>query len=123
MENRNNILLPLLVIVVIFLAWGLTKNFNEQNQVVMSQTHICKEDSLQSVINNLQSELQMEEDGWDKKESRYEDVLFEYEYGVSHLKHSHPEAYREFHRIIGFKETYSRETEKENKKRININKW
>jgi len=123
MENRNNILLPLLVIVVIFLAWGLTKNFNEQNQVVTSQTHICKEDSLQSVINNLQSELQMEEDGWDKKESRYEDVLFEYEYGVSHLKHSHPEAYREFHRIIGFKETYSRETEKENKKRININKW
>lgn len=83
----------------------------------------CKDDSLQLVINELQNELNIEEDGWDIKESRYEDILFEYEYGMSHLKHSHPEAYREFHRIIGFKENYSRETEKENKKRININKW
>lgn len=123
MENRNNILLPLLITVVIFLAWGLTKNFNEQNQVVTSQTHICKEDSLQLVIHNLQSELQMEEDGWDHKEQRYENILFEYEYGIDHLKYSHPEAYREFHRIIGYKENYSREVERENNKRLKTNKW
>ena len=83
----------------------------------------CKDDSLQSVINQLQGELEIEEDGWDKKENRYEDILFEYEYGMNHLKETHPNAYREFHRIIGYRERYSRDVERENKKRININKW
>jgi len=79
----------------------------------------CKEDSLREVISNLQSEMEIAEDGWDKKEQRYEDILFEYEYGIDHLKHHHINAYKDFHRIIGFKERYSRETETENKKRLN----
>jgi hypothetical protein len=122
MENRNNTLVPVLVTVIIFLMWELIVNLNEQNQIITPQTHICKDDSLKSVISNLQSELQIEEDGWDKKEIRYDEILFEYEYGLDHLKDSHPDAYREFHRIIGFKEKYSRELERDNKKRINIKK-
>ena len=79
---------------------------------------ICKEDSLREVIYNLKSELEISEDGWDKKEQRYEDVLFEYEYGLERLKETHPSAYKEFHRIIGYKEKYNHEIERENKKRL-----
>lgn len=92
--------------------------FNQSTQPTIIYNHNCKEDSLQNVINNLQAELQMSEDGWDKKENRYEDILFEYEYGLDHLKKNYPSAYREFHRIIGFRERYSKQVEKENKIRL-----
>jgi hypothetical protein len=78
----------------------------------------CKEDSLRRVISDLQIEIENEEDGWDKKEKRYEQTLFEYEMGLEHLKHYHLTAYKEFHRIIGYKENYSHEVERENKKRL-----
>ena len=83
----------------------------------------CKEDSLQNVINQLQIDIENEEDGWDNKEKRYEQILFEYEIGLEHLKNYHTESYKEFHRIIGYKENYSHEVERENKKRLNIDKW
>jgi hypothetical protein len=79
---------------------------------------ICKEDSLREVIYNLKSELEISEDGWDKKEQRYEDVLFEYEYGLERLKETHPSAYKEFHRIISFKEKYSMQDKIDNQKRL-----
>lgn len=87
------------------------------------QMNECKEDSLRQVISDLQIVLENEEDGWDSKEKRYEDILFEYEFGVDRLKETHPDAYREFHRIIGYRENYSHEVERENKKRLKTNKW
>lgn len=96
-----------------------------QRPEITHQTEVsnCKEDSLREVVNNLKSELEIAEDGWDKKEQRYEDILFEYEYGINQLKEYRPEAYRYFHRIIGYRERFSREVEVENKKRLNISKW
>lgn len=79
----------------------------------------CNEDSLRMVIEDLRGTLETEENGWDSKEQRYEDILFEYEYGLSQIKNSHPSAYKEFHRIIGYREVYSKETERENIKRLN----
>ena len=78
----------------------------------------CKADSLQNVINQMKIEYENQEDGWDSKEKRYEQVLFEYQIGLDHLKNYHSDAYKEFHRILGFKENYSHETERENKKRL-----
>jgi hypothetical protein len=78
----------------------------------------CKEDSLISKINDLQIELENEQDGWDDKEKRYEQILFEYEFGLEHLKNYHTDSYREFHRIIGYKERFSVDVERENKKRL-----
>jgi hypothetical protein len=126
MENRNNVLIITLVAVMVLISWGLTKNFNEHNAPPMPapiQNHICKEDSLQGVINQLIVEKETEEDGWDKKETRYENILFEYEFGLDRIKETHPNAYKEFHRIIAFREQYSREAEKENKKRLNVLKF
>lgn len=90
---------------------------------VIESPQTCKEDSLQIVINQLQIDIENEENGWDNKEKRYEQILFEYQFGLEHLKHYHTDAYKEFHRIIGYKEDYSHEIERENKKRLKLSKW
>lgn len=123
MENRNNMLIIILIAVVILLSWGLTKNFNEQNQLVITQVHVCKEDSLRSLVYQLQAEIKSNEDGWDSREGRYEDIINEYEFIMNYLRDYHPNAYRDAHRVTGMKEKYTREIERENKKRLNINKF
>ncbi len=79
-----------------------------------------KSDSLQSVIDSLQTEIIFQNEGFDMKERRYEDVISEYEFGVEYLEKYHPEAYRDFHRIIGFKEHFRRSDVEDNKKRLSI---
>ena len=123
MENRNNVLLILLVGIMVLLSVGLTKNFNEHEVPLASSTTTCEEDSLMKVITNLQIELENQEDGWDNKEKRYENILFEYEYGLDHLKNYHLKAYKDFHRILSHREYYSHEIERENIKRLQIEKW
>ena len=125
MENKNNILIIILLAVVILLSWGLTKDFNERNAPLAHNSTICKQDSLQIVIDSLKNEYEslveektMLEDGFDFKERRYEEILFEYEYGIDHLKNYHPEAYKDFHRIIAHKEKYTKQDERENKERL-----
>ena len=80
----------------------------------------CKADSLQNIIGNLQSDIKMLEDGFDSREHRYEDVLLDYEIGLSYLKDYHPTAYKDFHRIVGMRERYSHELEKENIKHLKL---
>jgi hypothetical protein len=80
-------------------------------------------DSLQNVIGNLQSDIKMLEDGFDSREHRYEDILLDYEIGLSYLKDYHPIAYKDFHRIIGMRERYSHELERENIKLLKLEKW
>ena len=80
-------------------------------------------DSLQNVIGNLQSDIKILEDGFDSREHRYEDILLDYEIGLSYLKDYHPKAYKDFHRIIGMRERYSHELERENIKLLKLEKW
>ena len=122
MTNRKDLFIRVLggvIIIVLLTIIAIRKPHN----MIAPSTNICKEDSLQSVINQLQIDLENEEDGWDSKERRYEQILFEYEFGLDHLKHYHINAYRDFHRIIGYKENFTHEIERENKKRLNIDKW
>lgn len=117
MKDRNDLMIRIfggIIIIILLTIIAIRKPYDTSPTL----TSICKEDSLQNVINQLQIDLENEEDGWDEKESRYENALFEYQFGLDHLKHYHPNAYKEFHRIIGYKEEYSRETERENKKRL-----
>lgn len=122
MINRKDLLIRILggiTIIVLLTIVAIRKPHN----MVPPRIDGCKEDSLQNVINQLQIDFENEEDGWDNKEKRYEQILFEYEIGLEHLKNYHTESYKEFHRIIGYKESYSHEVERENKKRLNIDKW
>jgi hypothetical protein len=80
----------------------------------------CEDDSLKSVISSLQAELEQSYAENDKMRNKYEEIIFEYSYGLEHLKKYDLSSYREFHRIIGYREEYSMETEKENKKRLKL---
>jgi hypothetical protein len=114
-----------LLLLIGIIAVGLSVNHSKENITKAEVSYLellQKQDSLQNVINDLQSELEMQEKGFSNKEERYEDILFEYEYGVERLKETHPSAYKEFHRIIAFKERYSIEDRNDNKKRLSYNK-
>ena len=123
MENNNGgvLVIGLMIGALIGVFVSLTY-FNDKTIPVVTTT-ICKEDSLQNVINELQMDLKMQSDGFDSKEKRYSEILFEYEYGVDHLKNYQPHAYREFHRILSHKEIFSRQDEQDNIKRLEAPKW
>jgi len=112
------------ILIVGIIVVGLSMNHKDKPIVAMSrenyqiQTHTI--DSLTRVVDSLQTEIFSLEDGFDYKEHRYEDVVFEYELGLSYLKDYHPKAYKDFHRIIAHKEKYSHEIERENKKTLSI---
>ena len=123
MTNKKDLLIRVFGGVIIIVLLTII-SIRKPHDMVPPRIDGCKEDSLQNVINQLQIDFENEEDGWDNKEKRYEQILFEYEVGLEHLKNYHPEAYKEFHRIVGYKENYSRETERENKKRLQApEKW
>ena len=124
--RTTNILAIILVITIIIIAYGLSRNSSEKQITAISYNNV---DSLQRTIDSLQLELKIQGDGFDNKELRYEEIIFRYELGIEHIKHYHREAYEEFVRISQFKERYDRETEREFKQRndlktIKINeKW
>jgi hypothetical protein len=122
MENRDTSVLTFGAIVSLFGVLVSLMYFNDKPTSVVT-TNICKEDSLINLVNELRMDLKMQSDGFDSKERRYEDILFEYEYGVDHLKNYQPQAYREFHRILSHKENFSRKDEQDNIKRLETPKW
>jgi hypothetical protein len=122
MGNKDNSILIVGAFVSLFGVFISLIYFNDKPDVVIT-TNICKEDSLQNVINELQMELKIQSDGFDSKEKRYEEILFEYKWGVDYLKYYHTQAYRDFHRILSHKEIYNRSDEQENIKRLEKPKW
>ena len=124
--RTTNILAIILVITIIIIAYGLSRNSSEKQITTISYNNV---DSLQRTIDSLQLEIKLQGNGFDNKELRYEEIIFRYELGIEHIKHYHREAYEEFVRISQFKERYDRETEREFKQRndlktIKINeKW
>jgi hypothetical protein len=123
MESNTTYKIALFIILVMgIIAISLSMNHTKVNITKAEESYLTslqQRDSLQNVIDSLQTELFILEDGCDYREHRYEDVLFEYEFGISYLKDYHPAAYKDFHRIIGMKEKYSFELERENGKRLN----
>ena len=122
-QNTSLKFMLLFLLIGGIIAVGLSMNAGDKPVVAMSrENYEIKNrtiDSLNKVVDSLQTEIFTLEDGFDFKEHRYEDVLFEYELGISYLKDYHPKAYKDFHRIIGMKETYSYELDRENNKRLN----
>lgn len=128
-DYRNNVdvttSFKIAIIAIVFIALcAIGFIYHDKENITRAEESylslLQKQDSLKSVINDLEAQLEFQEKGFDRKEQRYEDILFEYEYGIERLKETHPEAYKEFHRIIAYKERYSVEDKKENQKRL---KW
>ena len=123
MDSNTTYKIGLFTILVIgIIAVCLSINHSKVNITKAEESYLTslqKRDSLQNVIDSLQIEIVSLEDGFDSKEHRYQDALFQYEFGISYLKDYHPNAYKDFHRIIGMKERYSHEIERENNKILN----
>ena len=92
----------------------LIRTDNKPKEIKTNQ--ISQTDSLQNVVDSLQIELESQSKRFDIKEKQYNKVIFEYEFGIEWLEKYHPKAYEEFHRVLAYKEDYSREDEIENKK-------
>jgi hypothetical protein len=122
MDSNTTYKIGLFTILFIgFIAVGLSMNHNKVNITKAEESYLeslQKRDSLQTVIDSLKSEIEIMENGFDSKEHRYEDIISEYQIGLSYLEDYHPTAYKDFHRIIGMKERYSSELKKENNKRL-----
>ena len=121
MESKDKSVLIMGAIVSLFGVLVSLMYFNDKPNVVT--TNICKEDSLRNKIVELQMDLKILSDGFDAKEKRYEEIIFEFGYGVDHLKIYEPQAYRVFHRILAHKEYFNRQDEQDNIKRLEIPKW
>jgi len=123
MDSNTTLKIGLFTILIIgIIAVGLSMNHSKVNITKAEESYLTslqKRDSLQNVIDSLQIEIFSLEDGFDYKEHRYEDVVFQYELGLSYIKDYHPNAYKDFHRIIAHKERYSHEIERENAKILN----
>ena len=122
MENRKDLTIRIAIAIIVSMILIII-SLRKPDSLVTPPINECKEDSLKVVINQFELDMKNDEDGWDNKEERYENIIFEYEYGLDRLKQTHPDAYREFHRIVGYKERFSREIERDNIKRLKINKW
>ena len=111
-------------ILFVILVLGIAAELNTDKPVVaMSKSNYEIQtrtiDSLQNVVDSLQMEFQSQAQKFDNKEKKYKEILFEYELGIDRIKNYHPRAYEDFHRILAYREDYSREAEIENKKRLN----
>ena len=111
-----------LLIAIVGIAYGLSRNESEKPIVAMSrenyeiQTHTI--DSLQKTVDSLEVQLESQAQRFDNKEKEYRETIFEYEYGINWLEKNQPKAYDDFHRVLAYKEEYSRVDELENKKRL-----
>ena len=122
MENRDTSILAFGAIISLFGVLVSLMYFNDKPIPVVTTT-ICKEDSLQNIINELQMDLKLQSDGFDSKEKRYDEIIFEYQWGVDYLKYYHTQAYRDFHRMLSHKEIFNRQDEQDNIKRLENPKW
>jgi hypothetical protein len=83
----------------------------------------CKADSLQIVIDSLTSDYEIQREGWESKEKRYENIIFHYQYGLGYIKDYDPATYQKIIRIAMLREDFSYDVEKEFKEQVNINKF
>ena len=111
------------ILIVGIIAVGLSTNKSNPSVALVNngnyqiQTHTI--DSLTRVVDSLQMEIHSQAQKFDNTEKKYKEILFEYELGIDRIKNYHPKAYEDFHRILAYREDYSREAEIENKKRLN----
>jgi hypothetical protein len=111
------------IIAITIVSIGFSMNNKDKPVVAMSrenyqiQTHTI--DSLTRVVDSLEMEIHSQAQKFDNTEKKYKEILFEYELGIDRIKNYHPNAYEDFHRILAYREDYSREAEIENKKRLN----
>jgi hypothetical protein len=89
MRFQNTVALALATTFVLFvISWGLSSNKDEKTILNLSlqdyEDEKHKVDSLNKVVDSLQTEIFYLEDGFDHKEHIYEQVIYDCEHGKNH---------------------------------------
>ena len=121
-DNMKLILSIIIGIMIFQLVWWAS-TYKKDNIVQEPITAECKADSLQIVIDSLNSEFEIQREGWENKEKRYENIIFHYQYGLGYIKDYDPLTYQKIIRIAMLREDFSYDVEKEFKQQVNINKF
>lgn len=108
------------ILIVGIISVGLSMNNRNTPIVETVNTNelLVENQKLKSENDSLIAELGQTNQLFDKKEEKYIKVIARYEYGIDWIKSYHRNTYEEFHRILAFKETYSREAEVQTKKEL-----
>ena len=108
------------ILIVGIISVGLSMNNRNTPIVETINTNelLVENQKLKSENDSLIAELGQTNQLFDKKEENYIKVIARYEYGIDWVKSYHRNVYEEFHRILAFKETYSREAEVQTKKEL-----
>ena len=121
--DNMKIILSLITGIMIFqLVWWVS-TYKKDDIIQEPLTIECKADSLQIVIDSLTSDYEIQREGWENKEKRYENIIFHYQYGLGYIKDYDPLTYQKIIRIAMLKEDFSYDVEKEFKEQVNINKF
>jgi hypothetical protein len=110
------------IIAITIVSIGFSMN-NKDSITPEPITIECKTDSLQNVIDSLTSDYEIQREGWENKEKRYENIIFHYQYGLGYIKDYDPATYQKIIRIAMIREDFSYDIEKEFKQQVNINKF
>ena len=108
------------ILIVGIISVGLSMNNRNTPIVETINTNelLVENQKLKSENDSLIAELEQTNQLFDRKEEKYIKVIARYEYGIDWIKSYHRNTYEEFHRILAFKETYSREAEVQTKKEL-----
>ena len=108
------------ILIVGIISVGLSMNNRNKPIVETINTNelLVENQKLKSENDSLIAELEQTNQLFDRKEEKYIKVIARYEYGIDWIKSYHRNTYEEFHRILAFKETYSREAEVQTKKEL-----
>ena len=121
--NYKIAIYTILIVGILGIAYGFSRNESQKPIVVSTKTINIQSntiDSLQNVVDSLRSDITLLEKEFDSKEEELEHTIFLYEMGLGYLNDYHPIAYKDFHRIIGMRERYTIELERENIKKLSI---
>jgi hypothetical protein len=121
--DNMKIILSLITGIMIFQLVWWASTYKKDDIVQEPLTIECKADSLQIVIDSLNSEFEIQREGWENKEKRYENIIFHYQYGLGYIKDYDPLIYQKIIRIAMLREDFSYDVEKEFKEQVNINKF
>jgi hypothetical protein len=108
------------IIAVSIVSIGFSMNNKDKPIVEEVNTNelLVENQKLKSENDSLIAELHQTNQFFDKKEKKYVEIISRYEFGIDWLKSYQRNAYEEFHRMLAFKETYSREDEVQTKKEL-----
>ena len=121
-DNMKIILSIIIGIMIFQLVWWAS-TYKNDDIIQEPITTECKADSLQLVIDSLTSDYEIQREGWENKEKRYENIIFHYQYGLGYIKDYDPATYKKIIRIAMLKEDFSYDVEKEFKEQVNINRF